>query len=274
MDWLNRLRALVRPCLGFATAPLRAQARDIPQPLWDELLARYPFLAWRDEADIQRLRLLSAQFLRRKEFHGARGFVVTDEMALAVAAQACLPVLHLGLQAYDGFVGIVMHEGPVRARRETVDDTGLVHTWEEELVGEAMGDGPVMLSWHEGVALAGTAHSGAFNVVIHEFVHVLDGRDGLLDGTPPLPTAQRGPWQRGLQEAYDRFDERSACGYSSLMDAYGAQDVVEFFAVSSEAFFTQSRGFQAEQPALYALYRDFYRQDPAARQPEEAPTAV
>ena len=99
-------------------------------------------------------------------------------------------------------------------------------------------------------------------MVIHEFVHVLDGLDGTIDGTPPLSAEQRMRWQRTMQEAFDRFDERSACGYPSIIDHYGAQDVAEFFAVTSEAFFTQPAAFQAEQPALFALYADFYRQDP------------
>ncbi len=235
----------------------------IPTTLWAQTLTDYPFLARLPAADREALRSLCAQFLRDKEFHGARSFEVTDAMALAVAAQACLPVLHLGLQPYAGFVGIVIHEGPVRARREAVDESGLVHTWEEELVGEAMGDGPVMLSWHEGVASGAADASAAFNVVIHEFVHLLDALDGDLDGTPPLPAARRAQWQRTMQEAYDRFDERQACGYSSIIDPYGAQDVVEFFAVTSEAFFTQPEAFRLEQPELYALYRGFYRQDPA-----------
>jgi Mlc titration factor MtfA (ptsG expression regulator) len=74
----------------------------------------------------QRLRLLTAEFLRDKEFHGAQGFVITDEVALAIAAQAVLPVLHLKghLDWYDDFVGIVVHPSEVVARRKVVDEAG------------------------------------------------------------------------------------------------------------------------------------------------------
>jgi Mlc titration factor MtfA (ptsG expression regulator) len=274
MGWMaRRLQGLghslrVRLGLGLRQGTAGPQISDA---LWSALLQDYPFLGWRSQADRQQLRALCGQFLGDKEFHGTRGFVVSDAIALAVAAQACLPVLHLGLQAYSGFVGIVMHEGPVRAQREWVDDTGLVHTWQETLVGEAMGDGPIMLSWHEGAEpLSAREEGAAFNVVIHEFVHILDGLDGGFDGTPPLPRAQREAWQEGLQVAFDRFDERSACGYPSVLDHYGAQDLVEFFAVSSEAFFTQPWAFCDEQPDLYRLYAQFYRQDPAAYPAPEA----
>ena len=87
------------------------QRHAIPEDLWRLTLARYPFVAARSDEDLQQLRRLCSLFLAEKEFHGAAGFLVSDEVAVAVAAQACLPVLHLGLKAYAGFVGIVMHEG-------------------------------------------------------------------------------------------------------------------------------------------------------------------
>ena len=70
-------------------------------------------------------------------------------MAVAIAAQACLPVLRLGLRPYDGFVGIVVHPDEVQVRREFVDDDGVVHEYDDVLAGEAMEGGPVMLSWRD-----------------------------------------------------------------------------------------------------------------------------
>ena len=88
---------------------------------------RYPFLAARAPAELERLRELAARFLATKEFHGAKGFVITDAVALSIAAQAVLPVLHLGLAWYDDFVGIVVHPDEVVARRTQVDEHGVVH---------------------------------------------------------------------------------------------------------------------------------------------------
>jgi Mlc titration factor MtfA (ptsG expression regulator) len=55
------------------------------------------------------LRRLTSLFLDRKEFTAVPPVRLTNDVVVAVAAQACLPVLHLGLQRYDGFVGIVLH---------------------------------------------------------------------------------------------------------------------------------------------------------------------
>ena len=167
---LNRLWRRVRATV--------APVPDISATLWLQTLQRYPFLAALPLHDQAKLRALSALFLDQKEFHGAHGLVVTDAMAIDIAAQACLPLLHWGDPAralgwYDDFVGIVLHPGEAVARRQTVDDAGVVHEHTQVLLGEAMERGPVMLSWQH-VANATENTARGHNVVVHEFVHKLD----------------------------------------------------------------------------------------------------
>jgi Mlc titration factor MtfA (ptsG expression regulator) len=241
------------------------ERRAIPDALWHSTLADYPFLASRrSAADVAELRRLTSLFLDRKEFSGAHGFDVTDQIAVAVAAQACLPVLALGLQLYDGFVGIVLHADQVVVAREMTDEhTGVVHGYDDVLSGEAMEGGPVMLSWADVAGGSGGGDS-AYNVVIHEFAHVIDMADGTADGIPPLPNAAASvAWQRTLMREFDVFSERAVCGHASVIDPYGAQAPEEFFAVASEAFFVAPAALKEEQPALYRLLASFYRQDPA-----------
>jgi len=237
--------------------------RAIPDSLWQLTLARFPFLARRSVDDLQRLRELSTLFLADKEFAGMQGLRVDDDMALAIAAQACLPVLHLGLGCYDGFKGIVLHPDAVVARREVMDEDGVVHHYAEELSGEAMEGGPVMLSWHD-VAEAGESAAWGYNVVIHEFAHVLDLRDGAADGVPLLPDRPaRGRWLSVLEPEWRHFRRRVARGAHTLLDPYGAEAIDEFFAVASEVFFVDPAALHNEHPALYGLLAGYYRQDPA-----------
>jgi MtfA peptidase len=225
------------------------QRRAIPDALWHATLAALPFAAVRPPDQRERLRRLASLFLDRKEFSGAQGFEVTDAIALAVAAQACLPVLELGLDAYDGFVGIVMHRDAVVAPRQAMDEHGVVHAWDEELAGEAMEGGPVMLAWSDVVAGA-DASPTAYNVVIHEFAHVLAMRSSAS-------------WHDALMPEYDAFCERLVCGHASVLDPYAAEAPDEFFAVASEAFFVTPRPLKEEQPVVYRLLASYYRQDPA-----------
>ncbi|MEK8050704.1 M90 family metallopeptidase [Ideonella sp. DXS22W] len=238
--------------------------RAVPDDLWALTLARLPFLARRSADDLAELRRLTSLFLDTKEFTGVGGLTVTDDMAVCIAAQACLPVLRFGLAPYDSFVGIVVHADEVVAPRSHMDEDGIVHEYDEVLTGEAMQGGPVMLSWRD-VAESGESADWGYNVVIHEFAHVLDMGDGDADGVPPLPSlAEREDWIAVLDPAYEQFCAELDAGRDTLLDPYGATGVDEFFAVASESFFVTPNEMRAEHPDLYGLLARYFRQDPAA----------
>ena len=242
-----------------------AGGRAIPDTLWQATLAAYPFLAKRPPAERLLLRGLVGRFLAHKEFSGAQGLKVTDAMAVTIAAQACLPVLHLGLSWYDDFVGIVVHPGQMLARRERTDAAGVTHHYSEVLAGEAMDGGPVTLSWQD-VASAGEHAGQGYNVVIHEFVHKMDMKDGAADGCPPLPSrAARAAWKNVMQPAYDAFREQVTIaerfgGQAPWLDAYGATSPAEFFAVTCEAYFVNRDRFTQDFSALTLLFDKFFKQ--------------
>lgn len=261
LGWLQRWRQQ-----RAARARARAlERRAIPDALWQRTLRRYPFLARRPDADLRALREMTSLFLDTKGFHGAAGFEVTDDIAVAVAAQACLPVLRLGLQHYRGFQSIVMHADEVVARRVVTDEDGIVHEYDEPLVGEASIDtGQVMLAWAE-VRDADELADWGCNVVIHEFAHVLDALNGEIDGIPgPMPPGEQAHWAEVLEVAYKRFCRRADRRARMLLDPYGAQSPDEFFAVLSEAFFVAPQAMKKEQPAMYRLLSSYFLQDPAA----------
>jgi len=238
--------------------------RAIPDALWALTLARLPFLAARPGADLAELRRLSSLFLDCKQFTAAGGLVMRDDIAVCIAAQACLPVLRFGLAPYDSFVGIVVHPDEVVAAREWMDEDGIVHRWDEVLAGEAMAGGPVMLSWRD-VAEAGDSAEWGYNVVVHEFAHVIDMNDGEADGVPPLPTAAaRAAWTAVIDPAYEAHATAVDRGEHTLLDPYGAEGVDEFFAVLAETFFVSPAPLQQAHPALYQLMADYFQQDPAA----------
>ncbi|MEX8494200.1 zinc-dependent peptidase [Sphaerotilus sp.] len=240
--------------------------RAIPDELWLETLRAYPFLKRRPLQDLLSLRELATLFLSEKEFSTAGELELTDAMAVAVAAQACVPVLHLpgGLSLYGGFVGIVLHPQEVVVQRRWSDEAGVVHSGDEVLAGEAMEGGPVMLSWQD-VQMAGEpdrAEDG-YNVVIHEFIHVLDMRHGGIDGMPALPNrAMRERWLDVMARALAQHTAEVAAEQPTWLDPYAAQGPEEFFPVTAEAFFVAPDGLHAEFPEVYALLHQYFEQDP------------
>src|SRR5258706_503900 len=169
------------------------QKHRIDDALWQRATARLQFLP-----QTPKLRELALLLLAEKEFAGTNGLEVTDEMRVAIAAQACLPILELGLDWYSGWRGIVVYPGDFRVRRSQTDEHGVVHEWDDVLAGEAMPGGPVVLSWDA------AAHDPAINVVIHEFAHKLDMLNGEADGVPPLHVGMdRRAWIAAFKQAYD-----------------------------------------------------------------------
>ncbi|HEY8975446.1 MAG TPA: M90 family metallopeptidase [Burkholderiaceae bacterium] len=238
--------------------------RAIPDDLWALTLHRLPFLARLDEAERAELRRLCSLFLDRKQFHGAGGLEVTDDMALMIAAQACLPVLKLGLHFYDPVLGIIVHPDQMVVQESIMDEDGVVHEFEDERAGELTNRGLIELVWPE-VESAGEIPDEAYNVVIHEFAHLIDAATGDIDGVPPLPDrAARERWIAVIDPAYDAFCRLVDRGVETVVDPYGAEAVDEFFAVAVEAFFVTPAPFKRESPALYDLLAGYFLQDPAA----------
>ena len=206
-----------------------------------------------------KLRQLALLFLAEKQLVGAHELEVTDLMRVSIAAQACLPILELGLDWYAGWHGVVVYPGDFRVRRREIDEDGVVHEWEDDLAGEAMPGGPVVLSWDA------AAHDPAINVVIHEFAHKLDMLNGDADGVPPLHAGMdRRAWLAVFEEAYEGFCDAVERGKDTWLDPYAAEHPSEFFAVVSEAFFREPRETKRRYPAVYDQLARFYRQDPAA----------
>ena len=239
------------------------ERRAIPDDLWALTVARLPFVARLGEDDRDALRRMCSLFLDDKPFVGAGGVSVTDDIALAIAAQACLPVLHLGLHYYRGVTGIVLHPDEMIAPREEMDEDGVVHEYETSLTGELDPNGILTLNWLDILETAEAAEQG-YNVVIHEFVHAIDAATGEIDGVPPLPDqAAREHWMEVIDEAYETFCDMVDAGLDTVVDPYGAEAVDEFFPVAVEAFFVDSIAFRREWPQLYVLFADYFRQDPA-----------
>jgi Mlc titration factor MtfA (ptsG expression regulator) len=225
----------------------------IDDALWQRATAGLSFIP-----QTSKLRQLSLLFLAEKQFAGAHGLEVTDAMRLSIAAQACLPVLELGLDWYAGFSGIVVYPGDFRVRRTETDEHGVVHEWDDELAGEAMPGGPVVLSWDA------AAHDPRMNVVIHEFAHKLDMLSGAADGVPPLHVGMsREAWAAAFKEAYEGFCDAVERGRDTWLDPYAAEHPSEFFAVISESFFEEPAETRRRYPEVFAQLKLFYRQDPS-----------
>ncbi len=238
-------------------------ASTIPATTWRAAITRLPLLRWLSSIESNSLRELAILFVHEKSFSGAGNLYITEHMRLTIAMQACLPILNLGLEWYRGWVSIIVYAHDFTPMHAYVDEAGVVHTERGALSGEAWLSGPVVLAWPR--IERGESHG--YNLVIHEFAHKLDMRNGVANGMPPLHrNMDIAAWTRDFSLAFEDFRSRVDTGAAAQrIDTYGAESPEEFFAVTSELFFEAPEIIVEIYPAVYRQLRDFYRQDPMAR---------
>jgi Mlc titration factor MtfA (ptsG expression regulator)/Flp pilus assembly protein TadD len=207
----------------------------------------------------ERLRVIVAE----KDWAGATGFQVTDEMRVTIAAQAAIMLLGIDAEYFfDDVRTIVVYPGAFSRPQNPFDEASDDGPG-DSLLGESWHRGPIVLSWKH-VLRAGRGKAGSTNVVFHEFAHRLDGLDGSVEGTPPLALGeQTRRWYRVTEAEYLKLVGNARRGEATLLDHYGATNLAEFFAVATECFFERPRALRQWHHELYTLLAEFYHQDPA-----------
>jgi Mlc titration factor MtfA (ptsG expression regulator) len=240
----------------------RIARHPIPDTLWRGALARHVYAQELPPAQQRKLRQLTTLFLLQKHFSSAHGLVISDAMRVRIAIKACIPILELGIDYCSNYSGLVLYPHDFRARDEHVDEAGVVHQEVRELCGQALSNGPMVLSWE---AVQNDDDNDARDVVIHECAHKLDMLNGHADGFPPLHRDMSGTeWTSVFQAAYTQLCIKLDAGDEPPIDPYAAEDAAEFFAVTSETFFTRPDTIAEGLPEVYTQLKRFYRQDPHA----------
>ncbi len=257
-----------RPMFAFLKRRRRLrilETRRVADPVWNKITGGLRILRRLSGGDRERLRDLSSIFLAEKEFHTVNGADASERIRVLVAAQACLPVLNLGIDWYDDWSTIILTPREYRVDKREIDENGVVYEYSDHAAGEVLELGPVVFSVAD-VLGAG----GGYNVVIHEMAHKLDGRSGSMNGMPPLAgLSDPREWERDFSAALERLQSSAGPrrpGRSLLLgrlDPYAAEDPPEFFAVMCEYFFDLPHRLRSVFPGVYRRLAEFFRQDPA-----------
>ena len=129
------------------------------------------------------------------------------------------------------------------------------------MVGTGYMDGKMILS-QEALAHGFENTSDKKNTAIHEFAHLIDKRDGVIDGIPSslLDEKYLQPWIDYMDKKIDLvFDGESD------INPYGGTSRAEFFSVTSEYFFERPKLLEKKHPELYRLLEKIYKQDMSER---------
>ncbi len=250
--------------LGWAKRKVaRTPAYPVFLDEWDDLL-RDQMMNWsqltEDEQD--RLEELTLHYMNKWHWEAQRGFTLTDEMIVLIAASASVLVLELDFDAYQSMRSVVVSETTMILDQERTGPGGLVSSGPIAALGHTSARGPVFLAWDSVQAGAGLSNDG-FNVTYHEFAHRLDTLDGMIDGSPLHASDERyAEWTAVCTRLYE--DVRNGVGPKLLRD-YAGTNPAEFFAVATEVFFDKGVKMEKELPELYSSLMGFYKQDTAER---------
>lgn len=230
---------------------------------WQHVIDHLPWAQRLDGPRQQRLRELTALFFQQKTITPVGGLQLPAHDATLLAACCCLPLLEFGEQGLHGWSQLLVYLEAFRARRSHVDAAGVLHEWDDELIGEAWEHGPLVLSWADVQADLAEPDAG-FCVAVHEMAHKLDALDGVMDGTPPLPRDWQQQWAADFQHAFDVFNAQLDAGIAPSIDPYAAEAPEEFFAVCSEYHFSAPALLADTWPQVAEHLRKVYGRSPFA----------
>ena len=202
-------------------------------------------------------------FLAEKKFIGQENLVVTDEMKLVIASQACILLLgnnrpKSNYYPYLKYIHLYPHHIKIKTHKS---EHNLLLG--QSSVGYKSGkDGIVSLSWSQVEEESFSANQGQ-NVILHEFAHQLDQEFGSATGMPRLSSlADTITWGKIFAQEYQQLCQQVAQNQITIIDRYGATNPVEFFAVVTETFFVKSQLLATYHPLLYEQLRRYYGVDP------------
>ncbi|MFK5983708.1 MAG: zinc-dependent peptidase [Flavobacteriaceae bacterium] len=197
-----------------------------------------------------------ALFLATKKVKGIETDV-DDTVRLMVAASAIIPVF-----AFPGFNYPRINQVLIYAN--SFDENFQTERFEDHkqfiigMVGDGALSGSVILSKPDLLdAFDGVRHKK--NVGIHEFVHLLDKQDGVVDGVPEylLEHSYVGSWLHEIKDEMRQIERNK-----SDISPYALTNNAEFLAVVSEYFFNHPDKFEKKHPDLYHYLTKIFHQEP------------
>lgn len=182
------------------------------------------------------------------------GIETNDKDKLLVAASAIIPIFGFGDWHYPNLTNVLIYP-------DTFNDKFDFEGGSRNILGMVGGgymNGQMILSQkslREGFSIAGSHQ----NTGIHEFIHLLDKSDGVMDGIPSflLDKSYVLPWINLMHQEIKKISQGS-----SDINSYGATNESEFLAVVSEYFFSQPKKLKQKHPELYTLLKKVFQQTP------------
>ncbi|NPD83382.1 peptidase [Lentimicrobium sp. L6] len=191
---------------------------------------------------------------------------VDQKDEILIAASAIIPIFQFPEWKYTRLYEVLVYPSSFNEKFETQREGRSILG----MVGSGYMAGKMILSkkaLHHGFSNA----SDKKNTAVHEFVHLIDKTDGVIDGVPELLLDKQYviPWIDLINKKIDEIYANK-----SDINPYGATNRSEFFSVISEYFFERPQLLKRKHPELYQLLEEVFNQDMSARALEKEKLSI
>ncbi len=175
---------------------------------------------------------------------------IDDEVKILVAVSALIPVFYFKDWDYDELSEVLIYPSDF-------DDNFNFNNKQGNILG-MVGIGGAMVLSKPSLKHGYKINNDKLNVGIHEFVHKIDEKDGIIDGIPAKMADKK--TLQTWREISKREMEKMREGNSDI-NPYGLTNPAEFFAVVSEYFFEHPSALKSKHKELYDVLNKIYKQD-------------
>lgn len=160
-----------------------------------------------------------------------------------IASSAIIPLYNFPDWEYRNIKEIILYDDHFDANYQVNEDKQIMG-----MVGEGALNNTMILSLR--ALREGFEKRDGENTAIHEFVHLIDKADGVIDGVPEyiIPKNLVAPWLRHIRATILEIENNE-----TEINPYASTNESEFFAVISEYFFEKPQLLSRQHPELYSL---------------------
>ncbi len=240
--------ALVLFAIYAFTSTRKKKVETFPENWHDLLLKHVHFYRELSPNEQRRFQNRMMLFLSEVYIDGV-DIELNDLDKILIASSAVIPVFNFPEWHYKNLSTVLVYPDHFN------EDLGFAQTDEKRhimgMVGNGQFEHQMILSrkaLHEGFTQKPHIH----NTGIHEFIHLIDKSDGIVNGVPEnlIKHSYVIPWLKIIHKEMEAINNNK-----SDIRSYGGTNEAEFLAVASEYFFEQPELMEKKHPDLYQMLK-------------------
>ncbi len=231
-------------------------SREFPNP-WKNTLKKYvSFYKSLKKSEKKRFEYKIMEFLENCDVKGI-AVNVTDQDKVLVAASAIIPIFAFPDWQYSEIDEIFLYPNQFDHDFNTEGKGRSILG----MVGIGYLDRKMILS-KRALWQGFKNETDKRNTAIHEFIHLVDKQDGVVDGIPEalLEKQHLLPWIDFMDQKMGELSQHKD------IDPYAGKNQQEFLAVLGEYFFERPRLLKRHHPKLYYKLREIFDQNMTTRE--------